>query len=77
MKNNLLITATLLVCSLGIFAQNTTSPSVWVFEGVINKNIPITMILERNGEEVFGNYYYNKYKKIIGLKGHTPQGWQL
>ena len=69
MKNNLLLTATLLVCWLGIFAQNDTKPSVWVFEGVINKNIPITMILERNGEEVFGNYYYNKYKKIIGLKG--------
>ncbi|MEZ4887086.1 MAG: hypothetical protein R3E32_20315 [Chitinophagales bacterium] len=69
MKNKLLFTAALFVCSFGLYAQDATTPSVWVFEGVINKDIPITMILERSGEEIFGNYYYNKYKKLVGLQG--------
>lgn len=73
MKKNLLLTTAIFVFSLGMYAQNTSTPSVWVFEGMMNKDIPITMILERDGEEIFGNYYYNKYKKIIGLQGSVRQ----
>ena len=73
MKKNLLLTTALFLFSLEIYANDIVSPSTWIFEGVINKNIPITMILERDGEEIFGNYYYQKYKKIIGLKGTVKQ----
>ncbi len=71
MKKNLLLTGLFFAYSLGLHAQSNLNPSVWVFEGVMNKDIPITMILERDGEEIFGNYYYDKYKKIIGLQGNV------
>ncbi len=73
MKKNLLLITIFSFYTVNLFAQKNATPSVWVFEGVINKNIPITMILERDGEEIFGNYFYNKYKKIIGLQGNVQR----